>query len=295
MSIRYIALIAPASLPTAADLKLTLKNLKTRYPEFHIVNYAASKGVSAKERFDLLWQALSDERVDFLWTFRGGEGSADVIPYLEERKKEIKRFKPKTLMGFSDITALLFYWHQTMGWPAIHGPGARQVVQQDIDRSSLQRVDKILKGESAPALPKCLPYNALAKNAGPVKGPVVAGNLTLLSLAQRELWDPKDLAGHVLVIEDLGEPTYRVRRALYHLQRVGLFNNLAALVIGDFFSKPLAEDKKRNTEEQSSLRKFLKSFSDSLSYPVYATSRIGHGKANYAVVFAEQADLGFHK
>jgi muramoyltetrapeptide carboxypeptidase len=64
-------------------------------------------------------------------------------------------------------------------------------------------------------------------------GPLLGGNLSVLT---RLIGTPAfpDLAGAILVIEDVGEPPYRVDRMLTHLHLAGHLDGLAGVVLGSF-------------------------------------------------------------
>jgi muramoyltetrapeptide carboxypeptidase len=256
----------------------------------HFFNYAASERLSIEARFDLLWQAMSHPDVDMVWSVRGGEGCADLIPLLEKRKGELQSLPPKILLGFSDTTALLFYWFQSLKWPAIHGPSAYQIASNRVDEKTAAQVDQLIRDTRPSVHFSCTSLNDYARQAI-VKGPVFAANLTLLALAQKELWEPRSFKDAIVIVEDVGEATYRVRRALHYLRRLGYWDNMTALVIGDFFDKPISLDPERDRQERILLQEFFQSFADDLKIPVYQTVQVGHGKHNLTIQYGLNAGI----
>ena len=78
-----------------------------------------------------------------------------------------------------------------------------------------------------------------------VSGKLVGGNLSLLASLSGTCFAP-DYTGAVLVLEDVGEPPYKLDRKLTTLRLAGALRGLAALVLGDFndaFQGNAAEEK----------------------------------------------------
>ena len=288
--ITSVAIVAPSSLPTQEQMQSVLDDLPKAYPHIHFKNHVEMNGkLSQEQRFDLLWKALLDPEVELIWAIRGGSGCAELIPYIHERRSELSHLKPKTLLGFSDVTALLYYWEQNLKWPAIHGSGAAYFATQRIDQASRSFIDQFLMGKLHQISIVCNPLNPLARKDSIQNLSCFAGNLTLFSLAGRELWEPRSqdqdfqkFKDSILIIEDVSEPTYKVERAFRHLQRTH-FLNCRALVIGDFFCNPLHADPERNQKEVVWLQDFFESFAKELDIPVYQTNQVGHGEANYLI------------
>ena len=59
----------------------------------------------AKEFVDL----LSDDKIGYIISARGGEFLMEMLPFLEEYDSKIKNFKPKWIQGYSDTSLLLYY------------------------------------------------------------------------------------------------------------------------------------------------------------------------------------------
>ncbi len=76
------------------------------------------------------------------------------------------------------------------------------------------------------------PYSAYNRE-GDVTAPVVGGNLSVLCSLMGSASEP-DTDGKVLMIEDLDEYEYHLDRMLMCLRRAGKFDNLAALMVGQF-------------------------------------------------------------
>ena len=70
---------------------------------------------TAQQRAARLVEYLLNPDVDIIWSLRGGEGSADLLPFLEAHKGQISVPITKKMLGFSDFTVLLNYFSQKFG------------------------------------------------------------------------------------------------------------------------------------------------------------------------------------
>src|SRR5271167_3818570 len=69
--------------------------------------------------------------------------------------------------------------------------------------------------------------------AGVAEGPLLGGNLTVLTSLLGTPWLP-DMRGAVLLLEDDGEQPYRLDRLWTHLRNAGVLAGLAGIALGDF-------------------------------------------------------------
>ena len=70
-----------------------------------------------EKRLEQLKNAILDPEVKIIAAFRGGYGSTEIVFDC----LDIEPTTPKTLIGFSDITALHFLFNQKYKLPTIHG------------------------------------------------------------------------------------------------------------------------------------------------------------------------------
>jgi muramoyltetrapeptide carboxypeptidase len=179
--------------------------------------------------------ALGDDRIDGVWCIRGGYGMTRILDAVD---MEAVRRRPKPIVGYSDITALLNGVTTVTGVVTFHGPTARaampafsrrhfeRAVATPAPAGRLERLplaDILVPRENriVPLLP------------GVAEGPLFGGNLTLLQCLIGTRFFP-DLEGAILFLEDVGEPLYRVDRMLAHLRAVGALARLAGVVVGRF-------------------------------------------------------------
>ena len=188
------------------------------------------------ERLADLNGALNDPTIDAIWCIRGGYGSTRI---LERVDFAALARRPRALIGFSDITALLLGALAQANVVAFHGPVARASMP-----AFTRRHFELVLGRAAPAgrlgrLPG--PADVLVPRedrvvtliGGVAEGPLVGGNLTLLQCLVGTPFLP-DLKGAILFLEDVGEDLYRVDRVLAHLRTIGVLGRLAGVAVGRF-------------------------------------------------------------
>jgi muramoyltetrapeptide carboxypeptidase len=180
--------------------------------------------------------ALQDPTIDAIWCIRGGYGSLRLLDRVDYAAL-IRR--PKALIGFSDITALLNAVTRASGVVSFHGPVARASM------SPFTRVcfTRVLSTSAPPGLLGFIPSTdqvliprqdrIVTLRGGTAEGRIAGGNLTLLHCLIGTPYFP-DLDGAILFLEDVGEELYRVDRMLAHLRLIGAFRTLAAVMIGRF-------------------------------------------------------------
>jgi muramoyltetrapeptide carboxypeptidase len=180
--------------------------------------------------------AIADPTIDAIWCIRGGYGVTRILDRIEF---EPLQDRPKIILGYSDITALLLAAVRHAGLVTFHGPTARAPLPA-FSRWHFERV--LATAEPAGRLGR-LPDPAgvlvpkdnriLAIRPGLAEGPLMGGNLSLLQCLVGTEHLP-DLKGAILFLEDVGEDLYRVDRMLAHLRAAGVLQGLAGVAVGRF-------------------------------------------------------------
>ncbi len=194
---------------------------------------------SDEERLTDLNAALADPALDAVWCLRGGYGVTRILDRVDFAA--LAR-RPKPVIGFSDITALLNAIVRETGVVTFHGPMARA----GLSRFSREHLLRLLSGSPDPfrAIPldRVPPpadflvspqHRIVTLHAGVAEGPLAGGNLTLLQCLLGTRYFP-DLEGAILFLEDVGEDLYRVDRMLAHLRLAGALDQLAGVMVGQF-------------------------------------------------------------
>ena len=204
---------------------------------------------------------------------RGGWGAARL---LERRPPAAAGW----LLGFSDVTSLLFDRVAQGCGGAVHGPLLTTLAAEP--PWSQERLRSLLFGEAVPPLPG-EPWWG-----GSAEGPLLVANLTV---ATHLLGTPHlpPLAGAILVLEDVGEAPYRIERMLTHWRLCGALQQLAGLAFGQFSG--CEPDPDVPSDRRFSLEQVLRERSGDLGIPVLADLPVGHVAGNAALPLGVRARL----
>lgn len=240
------------------------------------------------QRLDDLNGALQDPSIDAVWCIRGGYGT---IRLLDRLDYDALGRRPKAVIGFSDITALLNAITRCAGVVTFHGPVARAAMLP-FSRGHFERVlaSPVAAGRLEglpPAAEVLVPQeNRVAKLSGGIaQGPLAGGNLTLLHCLIGTPYFP-DLDGAILFLEDVGEHLYSVDRMLAHLRLIGALRHLAGVAVGRFTQlERAARDGALGFDE------VLATYFGPLGIPVAYGFPIGHIDAQWTLPLGVRAQL----
>ena len=213
-------------------------------------------------RLDAFLAAANDPDIDAVWFAMGGYGAgriaAPAVAGLTQAARE------KTYLGYSDAGTLLAALYRAgIGRPA-HGPLAGDI-RREGGEDAVRRVLRYLSGETVPL------------EAGLDERPVAAFNLmTLAMLCGTELMP--DLAGHVVLVEEVAEHLYAVDRLFFHITQH--LRGIAGLRLGRISDVPENDRDFGMTEVQ-----IAQYWCDRTSIPYLGRADIGHDAANAIVPF----------
>lgn len=235
-NIRRIALIAPAGVAKPEAIDDAVKQLCAWGIEPvvmpHVQAGTEEKYLASTDahRATELEQAWLDPEIDLLLCVRGGFGCAHLLPRLHWDRL---RSRQMPLVGYSDITALHLAMIRYRAGIAIAGPMAIRLPQIADDPYTSDNFRRVLHHAPAETVvrPDGAPLELL--NKGNVTGPVFAANLAVMVTLCGTGRMP-DLSGWILLLEDIGEPVYRLDRYLTQLQQCGVLDQCAGLVFGSF-------------------------------------------------------------
>ena len=230
---------------------------------------------SDAERLLDLNAALQDDRIDGIWCVRGGYGAMRLLDAVDY---DAMRRRPKALLGYSDITALHAAFAVRSGVCTYHGPTARTGLTE-FSRDSLVRA-VIAQRDSCGAAPE-----ARTLRDGRATGRLVGGNLALLAALAGTPYEP-DYTDAILVIEDVGEQTYRIDRMLRQLALSGVFDGVAGIAFGQF-----TEGTPENDANSCALDRILREAADLAGVPAIAGIPLGHVDDQWTVPLGARAEL----
>lgn len=212
----------------------------------------SSPPARAKDRAAELNQAFRDPNVGAVIAAMGGLTANAVLRHLDY---EALAADPKPVIGYSDITAILLAIHAHTGMVTFHGPTLMPEIGEfpgplDYTSASLRRIltDPAPVGALAPAPATTSQFLLWDHeddrprttspthgwqwlNPGRSEGPLWGGNLETIGV----LAGTPHLSlhpGRILFLETTATSIGIVQRQLTHLEDVGVFDDLAGLVIG---------------------------------------------------------------
>jgi muramoyltetrapeptide carboxypeptidase len=288
-----VALVAPAGpllerddLARATELCQALGFVPVVAPHAHRRHgYLAG---TDDERLADLNGALQDTAVDAVWCLRGGFGVTRILDRVDFAGL-VER--PRVVIGYSDITALLLALFRATGVVSFHAPMARspltpfgrehfeRVLERSAPAGRLGR-RPVPEGVLVPRSPRIV-----AIRSGVAEGPLIGGNLSLLVALIGTRHFP-DLDGAILFLEDVGEDLYRVDRMLAQLRMIGALERLAGVAVGQF-----TEMKRGTGDGALGYDEVLATYFDPLGIPAAYGFPIGHADDQWTMPIGIRARL----
>ncbi len=223
-AIHTIGVCAPAGPVDPALLANGVDFLRKEGFQVKVTSHAGGKkgylAGSEEERFADLETLWRDPEVDLILAARGGFGCAHLLDCLSQLPPT-----EKFVAGFSDLTALLWAIdrHQLAIPVALPMAAKFGTYTAETQKNAWNALAGIPRQVSA--------LTVLKK--GDFSGKVLAGNATVAASLCGTKHFP-DCRGRVLVLEDVGEPLYRLDRVLTQLEMCGAFAACAGVVFGEF-------------------------------------------------------------
>jgi len=274
----------------------TLRNLGFNVTEGELTVTGLEQGYRSgtpRARAAELMALFRNPDVKAIMSTIGGANSSSLLPYLDF--DEI-RANPKVFCGYSDVTALhMAIWSQT-GLSTFYGPavvpslgefptGFEYTCESFLDATMRHRAGQRLIQPPVSwsnQAPKFGDANASDPAAriwqdnkglqtllpGKISAPIVCANLNTLIAVAGTPYFPR-LTGHILMIEEMWAPFSRYERNLRQLQLMGVFDEIAGLIVG----KPEIVDFERAPFSTEAL--LLEILGD-VQYPVAYNGDFGH-------------------
>jgi len=280
-----VAVVAPAGPVPRDAFAAGAAILGARYQLVHEERIFARTGFLAGDddaRAAELAAALADPAVEAIFCARGGYGLMRILPRFDGAA--LAR-APKLVVGFSDVTAL-HAWAFAAGVTSLHAPVITQLGKLPPDDAAA-----LFAACESPAAPppvtglRAIDGGASASaSSGPVEGPLVGGNLEMISRLCGTPWALR-LDGAILFLEDVGERPYRVDRQLTQLRLAGALDRVAGVVLGDFIGCVEKDGSAPDAEAVITERLAGR------GVPIVAGAPIGHGERNRALPHGARARL----
>lgn len=288
-----LAIVAPGSYISEEELQDSVKNLnqlgfETTYSKKVLLQSGYFAGTD-KERADDLMEKFSDKSVKGIVCARGGYGCTRILPMLDY---DVIRTNPRVLIGYSDITALLYGIYLKSGLISFHGP----VGISTFNDYSVDNFKKVLVHPERTSLftnsTSCDDENiygvtTIAK--GKAKGRLVGGNLSIMVSLIGTEYDV-DYSGKIIFIEEIGEEPYRIDRMLTQMIQAGKFEHAAGVMMG-IFRKCEVKEEDASFSKSFNLMEVLKDRLSNLKIPVVYGMSFGHVKDKFTIPFGALAEL----
>ena len=284
-----LALIAPAAAIAEDVLEATLAQLDVLGVRYHLGQHVRARhrylAGTPEQRLDDLHQAFTLPDISAVWCLRGGYGCAQLLADIDWPL--LHQASPRPLIGFSDLSIMLSAFAQ-QGLPAIHGPVATVLGHQVLSApsgqrerlASMQALWNLLKGQH-----RQLPLRQISGPEHVIEGTLQGGNLTALASVCGTAAELRLAENSILILEDVGEPYYRLERSLWQLLHSFAGRKPRAVCMGSFTDCP-----RRGV--QHSLEQIIGEYLAPLGVPLYGDLPSGHGDVNYPWPYGQQARLG---
>ena len=262
-------------------------------------NWDACEGYLAgddKTRRNALIQAWNDPQYKAILCIRGGYGSARLFQLsvisnqLTDKRLSLlpapfPPASPKWLIGFSDITALL--WSLAKEEIAsLHGPILTTLAQEPL--WSQERMFNYIEGKNVKSL------QGKGWGCGTAEGILLPANLSVATHILGTSLQP-NLQGTILALEDVTEYPYRIDRMLTQWRLMGILSGVKGIALGRFSRcEPYTGSVSFTVEE------VLRDRLDDLGIPIVSELPFGHDGTNavlpvghYVKLDGDRGELSF--
>lgn len=261
-----VAVVSPSGPPNAVRLRDGVRALEALG-----LKVVLGENVMARQTLDFLagsdearaadlQAAWCDPAVSAVFCSRGGYGSARLLDLLDF--EAMRAAGPKTLIGYSDITALHHVWGVELGLPTLHGPMPAHEPFCD-EPQTWEHLRAALFAAQLPV------PGSLVLSPGRAEGVLAGGNLSLLASLCGTRYQPT-FAGKIVFLEEIGEEPYRVDRMLTQLLQSGALDGVAGFALGSW-------------EECGDPLPVLRDRLVPLGVPILAGLPVGHGTPHLSV------------
>ena len=228
------------------------------------------------QRADQVNRLFADPTVQAIVCARGGYGSMRILPLLDFKTIQTN---PKIFLGFSDISALLSVLHDHCGLITFHGP-----VVTTLGNATEKTIMAMKTALTSDAALDLIPEDGMVIKPGVCSGILAGGNLTTLCHLAGTSY-ASNFKGKILLLEDVGEMSYRIDRMLTQMKLAGCFNGISGLILGAF-------------KECGHLNEIVEIFNnifENADIPILAGFDMGHGEHNLTIPMGLGATLDTDK
>lgn len=238
--------------------------------------YLAADDQERLDEFHAMW---ADPEVKALMAIRGGYGCMRIVDKVDF---DLIRLHPKLIIGFSDITVLLNAINSQTGLKTIHGPVVTSLAGSG--QESIELLKSFFFGNAPPFITA---DSITVLRDGKASGILRGGNLATVVHMVGTPWSVP-AANTLLLLEDTGEPMYKVDRMLTQLHQSGMFDDISGILLGTFDS---GEDAGVDRTLRDEIWKRVLELTHDVACPVWGNFPSGHLGRNHPVPLGGKATL----
>jgi muramoyltetrapeptide carboxypeptidase len=209
----------------------------------------------------------NDPGFDAIWFARGGYGSNRILHEIMHKLGPAARHK--TYIGFSDMGFMLGALYARRIGRQAHGPMASSLGREDSGEGAGWVLGWLIDGDKQGLEPSLLTD----------RRPAAAFNLAILTAMIGTPWLP-DLTDHVLMIEEVDEPLYRIDRMLFQMAHATQLHGIAGVRLG-----AVTAVKDNGNDFGETLDQMIVRWCAEMGVPYLGRAEIGHVELNRVVPF----------
>jgi muramoyltetrapeptide carboxypeptidase len=228
-----------------------------------------------KRRADSLMGMWQNPQVKAVIASTGGYGAVRLLPHLDPA---VFQKNPKSLVGYSDITALHLWLMRRANLRSFHGPTVDDLIPSIRDPTMASLITALTTPCPTARIGRELSRGVVS---GRATGRLVGGNLSLVQQTIGTSYQV-DMDGAILFIEETRDPMSVVDERLVHLRAAGLLEQVTGIVFGQ-----LSLDR----SEEDEFEDFLLDLISDLDVPVLMNFPAGHENPNLTIPFGTEVEL----
>ena len=267
-----IGVCAPANRLNPAEAAAAEAYVAIAYPEVELavhpqcfIDDGSHFAGTDEQRAAAFLELANDPGIDAIWFARGGYGSNRILHTILPQLNNAAR--AKSYVGYSDMGFMLGALYAARVGHPVHGPMMIDIGHQGGDLT-INRSLAWLTGRDRRGLEPSLDGK-----------PAAAFNLSILTSLIGSQWLP-DLTDHVLMIEEVSEPLYRVDRMMFEMAHATQLKGIAGVRLGR-----ISEIKPNTPPWQGTPEEMVTRWCGEMGVPYLGPADIGHDADNKVVPF----------
>lgn len=262
---------------------------------------------SGKQRADEFMELWSNSKIKHIISARGGEVLFEMLPYLHDRSKEIKRSIPKFVQGFSDTSLLLYYLTTNYNIATVHAENIGDFAMKNLDEALMTTINIIQSKEdiiqenfsmyedgyvekeefNSYILTKEVIYKSLyGRNEENIKGRLIGGCIDAIKMLLGTKFDKttefcsKYKEGMLWYFDNCELNIIELYRVISQLKEAGWFTNANGFIFG----RTNVEKTRKVDNGEVTYEDMLKRALEDLKVPVVYDVDIGHQAPQFTII-----------